>query len=100
MARGEASAVLIVPKGFSDAVPRNQRCQLKVVTNPSQRILPRIVEEIASVLADGAFYLNAIAGDQLRVFAELPPGGARDFVACGHDRVALTEGDENGRRYN
>jgi hypothetical protein len=22
--------------------------------------------------------------------------GAQDFVACGHDRNALTEGDENG----
>jgi ABC-2 type transport system permease protein len=75
MARGEASALLVVPKGFSEAVLRNQRCQLKVVTNPSQRILPRIVEEVASVLADSAFYVNAIAGDQLRVFAVPPPGG-------------------------
>jgi ABC-2 type transport system permease protein len=79
MARGEASALLVLPKGFSAAILRNERCRMTLVTNPSQRILPQIVEEIVSVLADGAFYLNAIAGDQLRIFSEPPAGGATTY---------------------
>lgn len=79
IARGEASALLVIPTGFAAAVLSNQRAELKVVKNPSQRILPQMVEEIASVLADGAFYVNAIAGDQLRVFASPPPGGAATY---------------------
>jgi ABC-2 type transport system permease protein len=79
MAAGGASALLVIPQGFGAAVLRNQPTRVTVVTNPSQRILPRMVEEIASVLADGAFYLNAVAGDQLRTFAQPPPGGAPTF---------------------
>lgn len=76
MARGDASALLVIPNGFAAAVLRNERCRLTLVTNPSQRILPQMLEEVASVVADGAFYVNRIAGDQLRVFADPPPGGA------------------------
>ncbi|MBI4875337.1 MAG: ABC transporter permease [Acidobacteria bacterium] len=79
MRRGDASALLIVPQGFGDAILLNGKCRLQVVTNPSQRILPQIVGETVSILADGAFYLNAVAGDQLRLFAQPPPGGAASF---------------------
>jgi ABC-2 type transport system permease protein len=79
MARGEASALLLVPKGFGNAVLRNERTELKLVTNPSQQILPQIAEETISVLADGVFYLNAVAGEQLRVFAQPPAGGTATY---------------------
>jgi hypothetical protein len=52
---------------------------LTLVKNPSQRILPGIIEEIVSGLAEAGFYLQALAGDQLKLFAGGPPTGARTF---------------------
>jgi len=62
---GEASALLVVPEGFGAAVLEERPMQLELVTNPAQRILPGIVEEYLKVLADGAFYLHRVFGDQL-----------------------------------
>src|SRR5262245_36931481 len=45
MDAGDASALLIIPKGFQDGVLREQPTTLTLVTNPSQQILPLIVEE-------------------------------------------------------
>jgi ABC-type multidrug transport system permease subunit len=67
--KGDASALLIVPKGFTDAFLQAQPVKLELVRNPSQRILPGMIEETLSMLTDGAFYLHAIAGDQLRASA-------------------------------
>jgi ABC-2 type transport system permease protein len=64
--KGEASALLVIPKGFSAAVLEGNRARLQLVRNPAQHILPDIIEEVLSMLADGAFYLHAVAGDQLR----------------------------------
>jgi len=79
MNRGEASALLIIPKGFGQAVLAGQPCQLTLVKNPSQRILPGIIEEVVSGMAEAGFYLQALAGDQLRLFAGGPPQGASTF---------------------
>ena len=73
MERGDGSALLIIPKGFGRAVLLNQPCQLKLITNPAQRILPGIVEETLSIVVEGAFYLQLVAGDELRVLAGGPP---------------------------
>lgn len=77
--RGDGSALLVIPKGFAKAFLASQAFQLKLVKNPAQRILPEIVEEVASVLADGGSYLQALLGDQLKMFAEGPPKGATTF---------------------
>ena len=63
--RGDASALLIIPKGFQDAFVRNQRVQLQLVTNPAQAILPNIIEETLSIMVDGGFYLQRLAPLQL-----------------------------------
>ena len=55
MDRGEASALLILPKGFQNAYFRNQPVQLQLVENPAQRILPKIIEETLSIVVDGGF---------------------------------------------
>jgi ABC-type multidrug transport system permease subunit len=67
MDRGDASALLIIPKGFQDAVFHNQPAQLQLVTNPAQTILPKIAEETLSTMVDGGFYLQRLAGIPLRV---------------------------------
>ena len=63
--RGEASAFLIIPKGLQDAVFRNQPARLQLFTNPAQRILPNIIQEVLSIMLEGEFYLQQVAADQL-----------------------------------
>jgi len=69
MDKGDASALLIIPKGFTDALLETKPATIELIRNPSQRILPGIIEEMVSMLADGAFYLQAVAGDQLRAMS-------------------------------
>ena len=52
--------------GFSDAVLREQPTTLLLLTNPAQRILPRIVEEGLAIVADGTFYVHRVLGPELR----------------------------------
>ena len=71
--RGEGSALLIIPKGFEQAYLQKQPFRLELITNPAQRILPKIVEESLSMMIDAGFYVEALFGDQLRNFS---PGKA------------------------
>ena len=63
--KGDASALLIIPSGFTGAFLGGPPVRLQLVRNPAQRILPDIIEETLSMTAEGAFY--AKAGN--------PPGG-------------------------
>lgn len=69
---GEATALLIIPEGFSAAVLQDQPAQLALVTNPAQRILPEVVEEGLALLVEGSFYAQRVIGDPMR--ARLTPG--------------------------
>ncbi len=69
--KGEATALLIIPAGFSDAVLLEEALALPLITNPAQRILPRIVEEGMRVFVDGHFYLHRLIGEDLRRFATM-----------------------------
>jgi len=69
MDKGDASALLIIPKGFTNALLESKPATIALIRNPAQRILPGIIEELVSMLADGAFYLQAVAGDQLRAIS-------------------------------
>ena len=79
MENGDATALIVIPKGFSDAVLREEPAALELVTNPSQRILPGIVEEGLSILVDGTFYVHRLIGEDLRAFAEGLPSNANTF---------------------
>lgn len=72
MDKGEASALLVIPKGLGDAFLNRKPFQLQLLKNPSQAILPSMVEEVLSVLTEGAFYLQEVAGDELSVFQSRP----------------------------
>jgi ABC-type multidrug transport system permease subunit len=67
--KGDASALLIIPAGFTTALLESKPVRLELVRNPAQQILPGMIEETVSMLADGAFYIQAVAGEQLRGFA-------------------------------
>ncbi len=90
--KGDASALLIVPRNFTTALVEGQRSTLQLVRNPAQRILPDIIEEALSMLTDAAFYLQIVAGPQLRMSAQGPPTDAaiaRISVQFNHTIVDL-----------
>jgi ABC-type multidrug transport system permease subunit len=76
IADGDATALLLVPKGFGTAVLQEKPAQLELLTNPSQTILPKIVEETLGIFIDGTFYLHRLVGEDLRQLAAGPPDGA------------------------
>lgn len=80
MAKGDASALLIIPERFGDTLLQNEPTVLRLITNPAQTILPGIVEEALSLMVDAAFYLQQIAGEPMRAFAAGPPAGANAFA--------------------
>jgi ABC-2 type transport system permease protein len=67
--RGEGTALLVIPAGFGEALLRSKPAELALWTNPSQRILPGIVEETTSVLVDGTFYLQQLFAEPLEQIA-------------------------------
>ncbi len=77
---GEGSALLVIPAGFSEAVLREQPSTLHLITNPSQTILPGIVEKMMSLFVDAAFYLQRLLGDELREMADGPAPGRQTFT--------------------
>ncbi|HYN06433.1 MAG TPA: ABC transporter permease [Vicinamibacterales bacterium] len=82
---GKASALLMIPKGFQDGVLREQPTELTLVTNPAQRILPRIIEEGLRMAIEAAFYLQRIFGASIR---DIVAGGVSTPGFPTDDRVA------------
>ena len=72
---GEASAMLVIPEGFRSAVLREKPTTLLLVTNPAQRILPRMIEEELAIAADGVFYFHRLTGNEFLTLAKGPPVG-------------------------
>jgi ABC-type multidrug transport system permease subunit len=66
IAEGEASALLRIPSGFADALFLEEPCELELVTNPAQRILPGLVEETLLAACDLAFYGQRLIGPQVK----------------------------------
>jgi ABC-type multidrug transport system permease subunit len=56
--RGDGSAFLIIPKGLQQAFLMNLPCRLELYTNPSQRILPQMIQETLSITVDAASYFR------------------------------------------
>ena len=79
IAEGDGTALLLIPPGFGSAVFESRPSRLTLLTNPAQSILPGIVEEVLSLLVDGVFYLQRLAGEPLATFAGGPPAGATIF---------------------
>lgn len=68
--RGEASALLVIPEGFAEAVLREEPTKLVLVTNPSQRIGPSIVEALLELLQEAVFYAHRLIGPEVREIAD------------------------------
>ncbi len=52
MERGEASALVHIPAGFSDAYLEGKPAVISIVKNPAQRFLPQVVEEGGAIGAE------------------------------------------------
>ncbi len=75
---GDASALLIIPKGFAEAVFREEPTTLELVTNPAQRIGPGIVEELLELLQEAVFYAHRLIGPDIREIVEAVDRGDDD----------------------
>jgi len=62
---GEASGFLTIPEGFQDAFLNDTPVTLTLKTNPSQTILPGIIEDVTGVLLDAGFYLQVAFGPEI-----------------------------------
>jgi ABC-2 type transport system permease protein len=92
MERGEATALLHIPEGFTRDYLEGTPTTLRVVTNPAQRFLPLVVDEGVGL---GGEVLSEISHafrpelDQLRVLAsgdEVPPDAAVAALSVGINR--------------
>lgn len=62
---GEASALLILPEGLTEAVLDGEQATVTLVRNPAQGILPEIAEQVAAVLAEGLDAASALLSGPL-----------------------------------
>jgi len=83
------SAVLTIPPGFGDAVLQAEPTELELLTNPAQRILPGILEEVLSILREGVFYLHQVLGDELALMLEGPEPGSFTLADPKVARIAV-----------
>jgi len=90
---GDASALLVIPAGFGKAVLEETTTTLQLWVNPSQTILPRLVEEMLSILSDGFFYMHRLFGNELQLIANGPPPGQNtlDDLIVGGMAVAINQ---------
>jgi ABC-type multidrug transport system permease subunit len=81
---GDATALLVVPAGFQQAVLDGVSTrELTLVTNPAQQILPGIVEESLEIAVEGVFYAQQIFGSTLqRIGAAAGPPSDADVAAA------------------
>ncbi len=90
---GDGSALLVIPDGFSDAFLLNKPASLRLVVNPSQSVLPGIIEEVTSILLDAGYYLRRLLGEELRQFAELSSVPSDEMIASASIRISRTMAD-------
>ena len=67
---GEASAFLTIPEGFQDAFLNETPVTMTLRTNPSQTILPGIMENVTEVLLDAGFYAQRLLGPEIRAIMD------------------------------
>lgn len=63
--KGKVSAALFIPDGFGKDYLDGRTAKLTLLRNPSQTVLPEIVEGVLEVLADGSFYMREIFEEPL-----------------------------------
>lgn len=71
IARGKASALLVIPKNFTASLFLSKPVQLEVVKNPSEQFLPGVVEEFTRTVAVLTAAAQAVFQDELAAMRPL-----------------------------
>lgn len=82
MDAGDASALLVIPEGFGDALLNSEPVTLTLKTNPSQRILPGIITDVTEILLDAGFYAHQIFGEQIESIKAMDDNPSDAVVAA------------------
>jgi len=92
MEEGEASALVHIPAGFTEAFLKGQPATLEVVKNPAQRFLPQVVEEGVSVGAVALSQLSRVFRPELeQIHSMLSGDGLPGDLAIGAMAVAVNQ---------
>ena len=91
---GDATGLLVLPEGFTEALFEEEPTTLTLVTNPSQSILPAMLQEGLEMFVEASFYLQRILGEPLREMSEGPPDGSDFFT---DRKIAALSADINRR---
>jgi ABC-type multidrug transport system permease subunit len=91
--KGDASALLVIPKGFAQAVLREQPTRLLLLTNPAQRILPGIAEEMLRLLSEAVFYAHRLLGPELHQIARAATAGESVMPDADISRLSVSLND-------
>lgn len=118
MEDGDASGLLVIPAGFGRAVLDGEPASIELVTNPSETILPGILEETLDIELEAAEVLRRLFDDPIdRIVSDADSAGfpadstvaaiasafnrtgeeASDWLlppAIELETIALTEGEE------
>ena len=79
MDAGGASALVVLPAGLQEAVLGEGTAEIRLVTNPAQRILPGMIEEALEIAVELAFYGERLLGEPARRILDGPPDGGSFF---------------------
>lgn len=77
---GDGSAWLVIPEGFQDAFLDETPVTLTLKTNPSQTILPGIIQDVTEVLLDVGFYAQQLLGPEIDKMQQQDSGSVPDDV--------------------
>ncbi len=73
--KGEASALLRIPEGFTENLLSGEPITFELIRNPAQGILPEIAEQSMTVLTDLLSSASHVLRDPLDRLAEMTGGG-------------------------
>lgn len=62
---GKATALLVIPRGFQDAVIGTGSATLQLVTNPAQRVLPALVQQMLDAIVEASFYAQQLFAEPI-----------------------------------
>jgi ABC-2 type transport system permease protein len=79
---GEASGLLIIPEGFAEAFLESTPVTLTLRTNPSQTILPGIIQNVTEILLDAGYYAHQLFSDEIEVLTSMTDNPSDAQVAA------------------
>lgn len=90
---GDATALLIIPDGFGEALLTDEPVELELITNPAERILPETVIAGLEAFSELVFYGQQIIGDELQPLGEGPESGSEFFESAAIAGMAAAIND-------